>query len=1557
MTGAEIVADPFSPMAQKSPTTAINGASLGKQLGDDEGAETEAKKRAEKQAILDRRAARRKSMANRRVSFAPEATLHTWSVMELAEDSTTSSAANSTRRQSAMTIAPSSAKNIQSPRSTDGEVDIPSTPPEQIEEPAMTQSPVHQRDLHQKKRRRESSSADSAVDDVYSSSPSGDITTDSSPLRVAESIDSDDSDTDGDTAMSMDEGTSHTVASQHSVSSTQSSLDERLRRAANHAGTRGIDFDEHGDDLSMEIADDTVTNALQPWMQDKVQYPNISVIQDQENVNPFSPAFKAQAVQNLADQKADGETQDVTMDMTRAAGGILQQAASPGKNKRKSISRRRSSIVGRRSSDGESSFGDESMDFTTAAGGILRRQAELSDNDAGNESEAMSDEDMTMEMTNVVGGVLAEGHRGARQPPVPDDNATMEMTAAVGGILAPTEEHTEPQTDIVEDATMTMDMTRAVGAILSSESYSMNRATAKHLMQEEADLGQLNEVEPAEQNLGNNHIPFQSPQQHITSIASETGSPSFALKPRLSGRSRVNAYQSTTPNFTPNRSTPIKTPTSNLQFTPTKQLTPLPTKAETPNKTPIAVNVTHRGASPKKLFKAELKARASPRSSTKDATITKSLFSKDETTGLQTPSVVLHAPKPHQHLRRRSSGIGLDKEGIGSPRVSELLSRRQSIGDAAQEFKIKGREQGRLRFEDPVQIENEIDAEREEQHRRESGRFIMEQEANEQQDDNATQQLKEMIESMTPRKDKYSKLKGRKSLAVGAAKGLLGKRPAELDLEDQEDGDGTPKRLRTVSRDSSPIKKVHLPRPPSKEETTGRLSRVYQMRLDGAVSGGVLTPVMAVSPEKELRASSPQATGRFRNVNPANQDAGPTSFEDKLDNVVGAIDVATADMGRDSIEEDREKISLQDFLNMTNIHFIELNTTKRRHTMAQSLSARPSQDGHEQSPSVESCFAAAATTLPLLELYQHATRELKSYISTGRKIIRSIEAETLAEQPPLFREYVDARPDIKLVMDNQFRNGKINARLQSKEGWYTWRTQLVDGLKGGLDGIKQGMAEDDNRLSEQQEVLAEVIPGLNERQAELQYELAALEQSLAEMDSVDHETLRVSRRQLQSADEDLLQKSTMLDTLRQQMNDKEEALAAAAELKNEMQDQIAEADRVREEHKGWPVEDVMALRSKVHTLQKQTGWSLSAAEEDPDGPSDFGVALTMSYKSELRLFFYPAAYQTGDADAGHRRTGRKSKSVSGPSAPISLTFSQITEDEAMPASELSTEKRFFLQLIRSQLQAFSMMPKGAVTPRTLLDTVSRGWNMANQISSEVRLLNMIGITSTTILGDEKLGTKVMLMLTGKGRVDIEFNLSVVILNDGEISATTGISIKAIYGAARDLLTDSKTRKVQQALTKEVESKELGSGAWVRAVHGFQQWYSGQTLPKPEAEAGPQLQPVREEEKPTQPTPAPKRSPLAPKKTPALQKKTLPVPTQRLEKIFKSAAVEQPQAFALQKEKDKENLAPLPVKALQPPVERIDLDLGRPAMTPQMQEELMKHATPVKRVGALRRSPL
>lgn len=163
------------------------------------------------------------------------------------------------------------------------------------------------------------------------------------------------------------------------ASSTGSSgkLDEALRQAAAQAGTQGIEYDENGD-ITMEMVDDEVTAAFQPWMNEgnnilKVM-PHPHALQDKENVDPFSEAFKSNILENIP-----SNDEERTMDFTQAAGAILpphqeELRASPISNPRKFVNggRRRSSGASNRSSDDGSVFGDETMDLTTAIGGIQK---------------------------------------------------------------------------------------------------------------------------------------------------------------------------------------------------------------------------------------------------------------------------------------------------------------------------------------------------------------------------------------------------------------------------------------------------------------------------------------------------------------------------------------------------------------------------------------------------------------------------------------------------------------------------------------------------------------------------------------------------------------------------------------------------------------------------------------------------------------------------------------------------------------------------------------------------------------------------------------------------------------------------------------------------------------------------------------------------------------------------------------------------------------------------------------------------------------------------------
>ena len=88
----------------------------------------------------------------------------------------------------------------------------------------------------------------------------------------------------------------------------------------------------------------------------------------------------------------------MSMDVTRAFGGIIANEATKPPLRRKSMASNRRQSTRRRSSGEASTLDDATMDLTMAIGGIQPSQ---------DDTVSKEDEDMTMEFTSVVGGVLA----------------------------------------------------------------------------------------------------------------------------------------------------------------------------------------------------------------------------------------------------------------------------------------------------------------------------------------------------------------------------------------------------------------------------------------------------------------------------------------------------------------------------------------------------------------------------------------------------------------------------------------------------------------------------------------------------------------------------------------------------------------------------------------------------------------------------------------------------------------------------------------------------------------------------------------------------------------------------------------------------------------------------------------------------------------------------------------------------------------------------------------------------------------------------------------------
>jgi kinetochore protein Spc7/SPC105 len=194
--------------------------------------------------------------------------------------------------------------------------------------------------------------------------------------------------------------------------------------------------------------------------------------------------------------------------------------------------------------------------------------------------------------------------------------------------------------------------------------------------------------------------------------------------------------------------------------------------------------------------------------------------------------------------------------------------------------------------------------------------------------------------------------------------------------------------------------------------------------------------------------------------------------------------------------------------------------------------------------------------------------------------VREIETETFEENPPLFKEYMSATPEFKTLMDNQFKNVKTHARLLSKAMWYEWRMKLQDGLKEGLVNISEGMMADETLLQKQQALLNFILPHLIQKFESLTTEHKTLEAVAQELADCDPEDLQSARAELKSMDSDIETKKRKIEELQKQLTEVESNIGEVMESKQSCSTDIQEAEKVREECRGWTSNEINSLKGQ-----------------------------------------------------------------------------------------------------------------------------------------------------------------------------------------------------------------------------------------------------------------------------------------------------------------------------------------------------------------------------------------
>lgn len=165
-------------------------------------------------------------------------------------------------------------------------------------------------------------------------------------------------------------------------------------------------------------------------------------------------------------------------------------------------------------------------------------------------------------------------------------------------------------------------------------------------------------------------------------------------------------------------------------------------------------------------------------------------------------------------------------------------------------------------------------------------------------------------------------------------------------------------------------------------------------------------------------------------------------------------------------------------------------------------------------------------------------------------------------------------------MDNQFKNVKTHARLLSKAMWYEWRMKLQDGLKEGLIKIAEGMDNDDQLLAKQQELLSSALPDMVKRLEALELEHADLEAVARELADCDPQDLEDARAELAAVDKSMEEKTRKLQQLRQELDESVQGLESLTQQKQQYLEEIREADKIREECRGWSAEEIRKHKGK-----------------------------------------------------------------------------------------------------------------------------------------------------------------------------------------------------------------------------------------------------------------------------------------------------------------------------------------------------------------------------------------
>ncbi|KAK9478595.1 Spc7 kinetochore protein-domain-containing protein [Lipomyces japonicus] len=281
-----------------------------------------------------------------------------------------------------------------------------------------------------------------------------------------------------------------------------------------------------------------------------------------------------------------------------------------------------------------------------------------------------------------------------------------------------------------------------------------------------------------------------------------------------------------------------------------------------------------------------------------------------------------------------------------------------------------------------------------------------------------------------------------------------------------------------------------------------------------------------------------------------------------------------------------EPISLNEFLRMASVQFLEgLNTKRRNTTFIQAADVI-------SEPTFADTVQSKLLHCPMLELFEFSCRELRKNIEEGDELFSRLEAETTEENPLLFKQYLSSSIDQQAAFCAQFKTIKNFARLKSKGVWYEWRSKLLDGVMSGLSKNLTSLQADLQSLTRFEQDLAPSLQDISSRHAELKSNLEALRQRRSEVNDCNKEELAAVRERVRLFEQETADKEAVKSGLLQEQSLTERSIQNSTLSIESTKNDITNAERLIEENKSVDSSEILVNKEILQTLQTLTGWKI-----------------------------------------------------------------------------------------------------------------------------------------------------------------------------------------------------------------------------------------------------------------------------------------------------------------------------------------------------------------------------